>query len=409
MRRETELDLIDQVLGQLASGKPHMAEHGGSAPVAHYLDHARHDAEAATVFSRFPIGLAHGAEIPQTGDFIVRDVLGKSIIVIRGSDGQARAFLNACRHRGSQLLSEPKGNARALVCPYHAWTYRHDGSLFGRPGAEGFCDLSPANLSLLAFECSERNGVVWVIPTPQVHAAEALDWDNWFLPLDEELAALNLPSHAVFSMREVEVAANWKVVNDAFMEGYHFRFVHRDSVYPLYCDNQGVFSAQGPHYRYFLAHRSMQAQAQLPRSQRQLRPNCLMVYQAFPVTSIQVLPDHIYLHTLLPLSAGRCILRNTMLIPEPPSSDKARLHWQRNREMVEHALDEDIAAAELVFKGISSGLNPDLVFGRFEQGIVHMHEQINAALGGMQAATRPWPASASAAGATPAPAQTQAA
>lgn len=378
MQRETELELIDQALSQLDSNTTHMADHGGSAPVAHYVSPDRLQQETTTVFRNFPLALAHVDEIANPGDYILREVAGLSIIVMRGTDDVPRAFLNACRHRGAQLLSVPKGNVRAITCPYHAWSYKRDGALIGQPGAEGFCDVDKKDLGLLAFPSIERYGVVWVQPTP----GATPDWDAWFEPVNGELAALGLSTHAVFSVREVEIAANWKAVNDAFMEGYHFRFVHKDSVFPFYCDNQGVFSPMGPHYRYFLSHRSMAEQSAIPREQRQLRPHCLMVYQLFPTTSIQVLPDHIFLHNLLPLGPDRCIARNVMLVPDRPSTDKATRHWERNKAMVQGALDEDHAAAECVFRGISSGLNPDLVFGRFEQGLVHMHHHVDEAVAG---------------------------
>lgn len=382
MKRDVELALIDQVLAQLENNTPHMEDIGGSAPVAEYLDPQRYLQELEQIFQGFPIALAHTSELAQCGDFITRQALGKSLILIRGSDGRVRAFLNACRHRGAQLLNEASGNTRVISCPYHSWSYRQDGGLNGMPGKEGFCDHQTETLGLLSFPCAERYGLIWVQFTARpVDETEQL-WSTWFAPVDEELSALDIGSHYLYSTREVVIEANWKAVNDAFMEGYHFRFVHKNSVSPLYCDNQGVFLPLGPHYRYFLAHRKMLAQAEVPREERRLRENCLMVYQLFPVTSIQVLPDHLFIHTLLPLGIDKSIIRNVMLIPQPPKVEKEHRYWQGNRDLVQQALDEDHQAAEGVQRGIASGVNADLLFGRYEQGIVHMHEHFNQALAG---------------------------
>ena len=153
-------------------------------------------------------------------------------------------------------------------------------------------------------------------------------------------------------------------------------------MYPLYADNQGAFDPLGPHYRYFLAHRNFAAMTDEEPEVRTLRAHCLMVYQLFPATSVQMLPDHLFVHSILPLGVDKCIARNTMFILKPVEDEKAERYWRTNYEMVVQALDEDHSIAESTFRGLSSGINPDLVFGRFEQGIVHMHERFGEALDG---------------------------
>lgn len=378
MNRGLELRLIDQALAQLRSGRTHLGDRQGSEPIKAYLDPDRHRQEVASLFRQFPLGLAHGSEIAAAGQYVLRTAAGVSVILMRGQDGIARAFLNACRHRGAQLLDREKGCHACIVCPYHAWTYRSDGALIGMPGAEGFRDLDPGKLGLTEFPSIERYGVVWVVLT----ARASPDWACWFQPVDEELSALQLGRHVVFGSRELVLQAGWKAVNDAFMEGYHFRFVHRDSVYPLYFDNQGLFHPLGVHYRYVLPHRSILALPQQPRESWQLRAHSVRVYQLFPGTTIQVLPDHVFLHILLPEGPERSVVRNIMLIPSTAASDAETRHWQANLAMVCAALDEDHAMAERVQRGIASGLNADLHFGLFEQGITHMHETTAAALRG---------------------------
>jgi phenylpropionate dioxygenase-like ring-hydroxylating dioxygenase large terminal subunit len=378
MDRQLELGLIERVLGHLAANTADMADRGGGAPVEHYLSPERLQAEVSVLFLGFPIGLAHVDQLREVGDYVLREVVGRSILIVRGPDHRIRAFLNACRHRAAELVTAPCGRAKSLVCPYHAWTYGLDGRLLGMPGAEGFRHVAKADLGLTSFPVHVRHGCVWVVPTPGL----APDWDSWFAPVDRELADLDVDQHVVYRSRDLVVKANWKSVNDAFMEGYHFRVVHKNSVYPYYGDNQGAFDAMGPHYRYLLVHRNFGELAKLDVEARRLRPHCLMVYQLFPATSIHILPDHLFLHTLIPLDVGTCIVRNTMLIPQPIDSDKAEAFWQRNHDLVIGALDEDHAIAESTFRGLSSGANHDLVFGRFEQGLIHMHERTSEALRG---------------------------
>lgn len=376
--RERELQSIDQVLDQIRHRRAPSGERQGSAPVAAYLDPARFRSELEVLFRRFPLGLAHASEVAAPGAYVLREVAGVPVILLRGEDGRVRALLNACRHRGARLLDEARGCASRLVCPYHAWTYRNDGSLLHQPWAEGFADLDSGVLGLTEFPCAERCGVIWVALTP--HAR--FDAACWFASVDADLHAAGLATHVVFETREVTVQANWKVVNDAFMEAYHFRFVHRNSVYPLYFDNQGVFTARGAHYHYFLPHRSILTLDRIPREHWRLRDHALQVLQLFPATTVQILPDHAFLHTLIPDGPGRTLTRSSMLIPEPADTAAAQQHWRRNYAMVVSALDEDHAMAERVQRGIASGLNADLHFGRYECGITHMHEAFDAALDG---------------------------
>jgi len=213
MDRGTELGLIERVLGNIANKTFDMADRGGTAPDAHYISPERLETEKTSLFWRFPIGLAHIDMLRNPGDYVLRDLAGRSVLIVRGKDGEIRAFLNACRHRAAELVTEPCGQAERLICPYHAWTYTLDGSLFGIPGAQGFVDVDRTELGLVRFPSIVRYGMIWVVPTP----GRAPDWDAWFAPVDSELSDLRLEEHVAYRSREVVVNANWKSVNDAFM------------------------------------------------------------------------------------------------------------------------------------------------------------------------------------------------
>ena len=125
------------------------------------------------------------ARIPRAHDFIVRDVLGISVLVSRGADGVVHAYLNYCRHRGARP-AEGCGNARRFSCPYHGWVYDSEGSLVGIPGRRGFVEVDRTNSGLVALPCEERHGLVWVVLT----ADAPMDLDEHLGPLGAELADL---------------------------------------------------------------------------------------------------------------------------------------------------------------------------------------------------------------------------
>ena len=94
----------------------------------------------ADVFGREPVVTGEGGSIPVVGDF--ERILGVPVLLVRGSDGQARAFLNVCRHRGAQICPHGSGSARVFSCPYHGWTYNNEGELVGVAASNEFgeCD-----------------------------------------------------------------------------------------------------------------------------------------------------------------------------------------------------------------------------------------------------------------------------
>ncbi len=105
----------------------------GWLPAHIFSDPAVFDMERMRLFARSWQFLAHASELPQPGDYVVRRILDDSFIVIRGDDGRIRVLLNMCRHRGMQVCRTELGHAKRLVCPYHMWSYRNDGSLAGVP------------------------------------------------------------------------------------------------------------------------------------------------------------------------------------------------------------------------------------------------------------------------------------
>ena len=111
-------------------------------PVKDYLDKDRWDAEIARVFKRLPLMLALTIELPNPGDYKAAKVMDMPVLITRGKDGKARAFLNVCKHRAMLLVGEGKGNCSRFACQYHGWTYANDGQLLGIAEAGTFGDVA---------------------------------------------------------------------------------------------------------------------------------------------------------------------------------------------------------------------------------------------------------------------------
>ena len=162
--------------------------------------------------------VGHEGMVADTGDRFAAEAGDVPVLVVRDGDA-VRAFLNVCRHRGSQLVDEP-GSARSIQCPYHAWTYGLDGSLVAAPRADREVGFDPAGLSLVELRLERWGPLLFVNPD----AAAA--------PLDETLGPLpGLVSLDGLEFRvrdEYELAANWKIAGENFLECYHCPVAHKD-------------------------------------------------------------------------------------------------------------------------------------------------------------------------------------
>jgi Rieske 2Fe-2S family protein len=173
----------------------------------------------------FCVGRAE--RVAKAGDYLVADVAGESVLIVRGKDQRLRAFFNVCRHRGSQLVPTT-GQAHgsfggSIRCPYHSWTYDLDGSLRTAPYLDDGDDLSKSDLPLHKIDLDMWGGFVFVriaAQRPGTTLAEQLG------PVPERLERYNLADLRSAKRIEYDVAANWKALLENYNECYHCGPVH---------------------------------------------------------------------------------------------------------------------------------------------------------------------------------------
>ncbi|MEM7739701.1 MAG: Rieske (2Fe-2S) protein, partial [Pseudomonadota bacterium] len=157
MNRETELELIDELLGLKAQKTQFLDAATARNAVSHYTSDERFQDEREKIFRQMPHAAAHVSELKKPGDFIRSDVAGVPLLLTRDGDGQLHAFINACRHRGTRLVDDFAGCKRRFSCPYHAWTYANTGELLAAPHFEsGFPDTDKNELGLIELASEER-------------------------------------------------------------------------------------------------------------------------------------------------------------------------------------------------------------------------------------------------------------
>ncbi|MCX7354290.1 MAG: aromatic ring-hydroxylating dioxygenase subunit alpha, partial [Alphaproteobacteria bacterium] len=163
-------------------------------------------------------------EIPNAGDYLTVDMPGGSVVLIRGRDGAVRAFANTCRHRGTQLLSEEKGNCRAITCPYHSWVYGLDGRLVGAPNMEQ-TKFDKDAFGLVPLRLDSWAGFLFVNfsdsgPTLLEQLGD----------LPEQLGPYNHDDMICVKKVDYHVACNWKFLLENALEAYHTGTVHRTTL-----------------------------------------------------------------------------------------------------------------------------------------------------------------------------------
>ncbi|NIR98722.1 MAG: aromatic ring-hydroxylating dioxygenase subunit alpha, partial [Gammaproteobacteria bacterium] len=184
-----------------------------------YVDEAQWRQERDVLFRRYPLVAAASCQLRQPGDFVAEDLAGTPVLVVRARDGDVRAFLNVCAHRGAAVVEEPCGEARrTFACPYHGWVYDTDGRLVSIPQQGfGFEGLSLEGLRLVPLPAAERHGLVFVLPDP----TGTLDLDAYLGALGPELAGYGFGAYHHFETVVRTPEVNWKLVADGFWEAYH--------------------------------------------------------------------------------------------------------------------------------------------------------------------------------------------
>lgn len=383
MKHADEVALIERILGNIAAGRREMANGERLSPVDAYVSPQRHGAELSHLFRRYPVIVGPSSALPEPGTFLTHDFTGAPILAARGTDGTVRAFLNVCRHRGSRIVTEASGKAgRAFVCPYHAWSYDLTGALAGISDAAAFPGLDRSTHGLVQLPAVERHGLIWVQPGP-AETGNALDIDAFLGPLASDFANFGLEGAALYAPAELRRAMNWKVMVDTFLEDYHFRWVHGQSVHKFYLGNASVYDRIGRHIRYVIPKRTIKDLAGTDPATWRLRDHSNILYYIFPNTVMVFVADHAAIFAMFPDGGpDRSVMHLSFCLPEKPESEKARTYWDKNAGLIRTALGEDFVVGEGIQAGFASGANTHLTFGRYEKGLSYFHDIVEEAMAG---------------------------
>lgn len=316
-------------------------------------------AEIAKVFRPAWNCVGRSDRLPQPGDYSAFDLAGVPLILLRDRDGALRAFANSCRHRGTKLL-QGDGTCRAVVCPFHSWSYALDGRLAAAPEMDRTPGFDRADHGLLPIRLETRDGFLFLCLDDR---AEPLE--SWLGDFSALHAAWDLGDFVSARRRVIEVDCNWKLYLEVFNEYYHLKRVHAETIADVFHAPDPPEAATGNYLTQFGAH---DVSSGLLEGQRDLtmpslaapaaghRPGTRYTWLC-PGTAFAVTDDVLWMHEVTPLDAARCRVAMTCCFRSsarelPDFEARAAAYYER----LDVAIAEDIAVLELQQAGLDSPL-----------------------------------------------------
>jgi phenylpropionate dioxygenase-like ring-hydroxylating dioxygenase large terminal subunit len=243
---DTMRDLERRMVAHLAAGGTTDLSNGPlSVSAQEYTDPARFEVERRELFGKLPLLACLSRDIAEPGEMFTFDVAGPAILIIRGQDGKARAFLNMCTHRGARLVGACE-KRKLITCPFHAWGFDLEGRLAVLPGEAGFDGIDRATRNLVRVPVGEWGGMIFV----KAYAGdEEIDVEAWLGDMGPQLLALDLAGAKPIKVDKLETAANWKYCLDTYGEAYHFSTLHTTTFGDRTRSNVALYDNFGLHYR----------------------------------------------------------------------------------------------------------------------------------------------------------------
>lgn len=343
-----------------------------------YIDDDFFADERHRLFGRawVPVGLS--AEVTEPGRVLVRAVGDRSVLIVRDGHGDLRAFLNSCRHRGTELVEADCELADTIRCPYHRWTYRLDGSLRAAPRFDDVPrdHFDPAEHGLIPVRVETWGPLVFACLDPETGPLR-----NHLGDLPERMAGYGLEGWRLQEQRTIDIDANWKLISENYQEYYHLQWVHPELA---------KVSRVRDHYRYqgpglYCGQTTTPVSGDDRDDWLVLPPAAGLDHSdsvsgrfvaVFPNILLSVLPNHAFVMRLEPVAPGRTREHCAFLLP-PSTPAIGDDDLAPTRSFWFAVNDEDIDIVERGQRGLRSGAIPaGPLSPRFEEPLHRFHTMV---------------------------------
>ena len=361
---------IERIFDHIDNNTTDLGDETWKEPVENYFSQERFNQEIQ-LLRRLPVPFCPSAALPEKGSYIARQASGTPLLTVRGSDGEVRSFINACRHRGMQVAQGIGCSNKAFVCPYHAWSYSLDGKLQNIPGEEAFPGINKNDNGLVQVEAIEKGGIVYVQQEGSI--------DKDFI---ENILDYFQPEQEMFDHSEVNDKTNWKLLTETLLEGYHIKSLHKKTFFPYGLDNINLVETFGPNSRVIFPFRRIEKLRELKPEDRKINGTVTKVYHLFPNASVSMLSKHSNLTVMEPIAPNEVKTITYSMVNLKSSGQRiSNEDAQKDLKFVnEQGQSEDREAARAIFETVTAKGNSHLTFGYFEKAIVNFHQHLNKML-----------------------------
>ncbi len=371
MSRQLLIDMAKHNIQHCKDGTVARAEAVCEVPAAHYYDAEHWQAEMEKVFRRMPLMLALTCEMPDPGDYRACEAGGVPILICRDKAGEVQAFLNMCAHRGAQIMEQGNGNTHRFTCPYHAWTYNHQGELIGIFSEKEFGQIDKSCHGLRKLPVLERAGLIWVIPNPD----SDLSIEAFLSGYDDMLAHFDFANWHLFSRRSLP-GPNWKIAYDGYLDLYHLPILHKNSFGPNF-PHKSMYYAWGPHQRVASPDPSLLEYEGVDEDQWDTTRLLSGVWTIFPHVSIASFDGGgrgVMLSQLFPgETPGTSITVQNYVMEKEPDEEQAANAHEQFAFLEKVVRDEDYATGLKQQRALETGFKDHVLFGRNEEGGQRFH------------------------------------
>ncbi len=343
---------------------PQPLEHALTLPARFYTDARMPALDASAIFARSWQLVCHQAQLSGVGDHVVTEIAGLPLLVVRADAHTIRAFHNVCRHRAGPIASCDGRGAQHLRCRYHGWTYGLDGVLRGAPEMGRTPDFDPATVRLPEVRVQVWQGLVFVAIGQAPPFAAFVDG------IDARLGPHRALDGYVFHHRVgYDVACNWKVYVDNYLEGYHVPCIHPGLNSLLDYRSYITETAQWYSYQY----------SPLESGDDLYGSGEALYYFLYPNAMLNILPGRLQTNRVLPRGVDHCRVEFDFYYA-PDSSPQAQARRARDVAFSDEVQEEDVTICQDVQRGLASGsydagrLNP-----LRENAVHHFHEMVRRA------------------------------
>ena len=325
--------------------------------------------------------ICHQSDLSSVGDFLTFDLCNERILIIRDNENIVRAFYNLCRHRGSRVIANEKGNCTAIVCPFHGWVYNLDGTLRGASQPKSFPEFNKNDFGLKKIECEIWNGFIFV----RLNKGPQKSVKSLMSPFSEELGNYKIenmvPTDSIWTQK---TEVNWKSVRDVDNEGYHVPMAH-PSLQDLYGKNyfdepfvngtsktHASFSGKTARNWSVKNYKKLSTPAaHLPDKYK----NSWNYFGIFPNAVIAVTPETVQFYQEFPISTNLTLLRGSIYRHKNETRQQRIARYLSNR-IDNHTVAEDVQLTIWSNESMNSKSFEGFYLSDLEYGVKSHHDHM---------------------------------